>query len=65
MSQAEINVAFGLVKKFFGGDFDKAFKWWFSSNPSLGGISADDMCKLGREKKLLKWVKQQIAESKP
>lgn len=65
MSQAEISIAWGLVVKYFGGDFNKAFLWWGSPNPLLGNISPAYMVGLKREKKLLKWVKQQILEETP
>lgn len=62
---ASANIAFGLVMKFFEHDFHKAYAWWVTQNPMLGGASPYGMCETGRQDKLLKWVKQQIAENEP
>ena len=64
MSKRETAISWALVYKFFGGDFNKAYTWWTASNPLLGYISPYEMIALGREKKLLKWIKQQIKDNK-
>ncbi|TXH10673.1 MAG: hypothetical protein E6R04_04890 [Spirochaetes bacterium] len=64
MSEASVNIAFGLVLKFFGGDLGRAYYWWHADNPNLGGVSPGEMVRLGREDKLLKWVKQQVKDSR-
>lgn len=48
---------------YFEGDEKKAEKWLYSSNPLLGGFSPSDMIKLGKEKKLLKFIINQIEEN--
>jgi len=35
---------------------DKAVLWWHHKNPNLGNMTPNDMIKLGREEKLLRWI---------
>jgi hypothetical protein len=57
--------AASLVLEFFDGDKKKSALWWSLKNPLLGGISPKDMVRLGRSKRLLEWIKIQLAENKP
>ena len=52
-----------LVLDFFKGDADKAFLWFESPNPLLGMITPNAMIDMGREEKLLRLIKQQLAEN--
>ena len=52
--------AFGLVVLHFK-DIDKAKTWWYTDNPLLGHMSPYSMIELHNEKKLLKFVKQQLS----
>ena len=54
-----------LIFKFFEKEPWKALVWWQAPNPLLGGISPVDMLKIGREEKLLKFIKGQLAENEP
>lgn len=65
MSDVEVKIGFSLVLKFFGGDINKAYKWWHTDNPMLGNVAPVLMVDLGRETKLLKFIKQQIAGNEP
>lgn len=55
---------FSLILDFFHGDGEKAERWMATSNPLLGCMTPDDMIALGRGEKLLKWVRQSLAENK-
>ena len=45
-----------LVAEFFEGDAHKTALWFKTPNPSLGEVTPRDMIRLGRYKKLLKFV---------
>lgn len=53
-----------LVLEFFDGNKEKTKLWFKTPNPLLGGISPDRMIRAGRGDRLLRWVRQQIAENK-
>ena len=53
-----------LVAGHFKGDRDKTIQWLMTPNPLLGFISPRDMIKLGRYKKLLKFVYNALSENK-
>lgn len=44
------------VANFFDGDIIKTSMWFQSSNPLLGNISPRDMIRLGRCRKLMKFI---------
>jgi len=52
-----------LLDRFFK-NFEKTDAWFRTKNPLLGGFSPWDMIEAGREKKLLKFVKNQLSENK-
>lgn len=54
---------FLLVEEFFEGNHAKTTLWFSSPNPLLGGMTPYQMVQLGRGAKLLKFVKQQLAEN--
>lgn len=49
-------VYFDKIKKFYLDDAEKAWKWFKTPNPGLGGISPLDMIKSGRGSKLEKVI---------
>lgn len=49
-----------LVKEFFNGNEKKTEEWFETPNPSLGGISPKLMIAMGKEEKLLKFIKAQL-----
>lgn len=51
-----------LVRAFFAPYPSKAIRWWETDNPLLGGISPREMVDMGREDKLLKFVRQQLSD---
>jgi uncharacterized protein (DUF2384 family) len=53
-----------LVAGHFQGDRDKTIQWFVTPNPLLGYISPRDMIKVGRFKKLLKFVYNALNEHK-
>ncbi len=53
------------VLGFFKGDSKKTNLWFSTPNPLLGNVSPQQMISMGREYKLLKWVRQQLAENEP
>jgi uncharacterized protein (DUF2384 family) len=53
-----------LVWGFFGDDV-KTQLWIRTPNPMLGDISPRDMLRLGRYKKLLRFITQALEENKP
>lgn len=55
--------ALRLVTGFFEGDRMKALAWMDARNPLLGGVSPREMCRAGRADKLLRFVKQALAEN--
>lgn len=48
--------AFAYVVEYFEGDLDRAYLWFETPNPQLGNVSPNDMIKLGRDEKLLKFI---------
>ncbi len=56
-------VAIHLVSEHFG-DFDRAMLWFRVPNPLLGGISPRDMIRIGRFKKLLRFVHTALEENR-
>lgn len=58
-----ISEAQTLVAKFFDGDGAKTLLWMTTKNPLLGNLSPREMIQMGREDKLLKFVKESLAEN--
>ena len=52
-----------LVNEFFGSD-KKAELWMTSANPLLGGVSPEDMIRMGRSERLLKFVRYNLDENR-
>ncbi len=55
---------FNLVAGHFNGDITKTIQWFTIQNPLLGDISPRDMIRLGRYKKLFKFVLNALADNK-
>lgn len=55
-----VNEIVALVGSFFYPNAKKCITWMATSNPMLGGVSPEEMVRLGREKKLLEIVKDAI-----
>lgn len=53
-----------LVAGYFNGDREKTILWFSTPNPLLGYISPRDMIKVGRYKKLLKFIYNALSEQK-
>ena len=53
-----------LVLEFFEGNEDKATKWFDVPNPLLGLLKPIHMIKLGKEDKLLRFIKIRLDENK-
>ena len=58
----EWGVAINLVAGFFQ-DRDKTLLWFRTENPMLGGLSPRDMIRVGRFKKLLRFIQTALAEN--
>ena len=56
-------IAINLVAEFFCNE-EKTVLWFSAINPLLGDVSPRDMIKLGRFRKLLKFIQTAIDESK-
>ncbi|MBY0379491.1 MAG: hypothetical protein K2P99_03705 [Burkholderiales bacterium] len=56
-------IAINLVAEFFRNE-EKTVLWFSAINPLLGDVSPRDMIKLGRFKKLLKFIQTAIDENK-
>ena len=56
-------VAIALVSEYFN-DFDRTILWFGVQNPMLGGISPRDMIRVGRFKKLIKFIQTALGENK-
>lgn len=56
-------VAINLVGGYFK-DINKTMLWFQVSNPQLGGMSPRDMIRVGRFKKLLKFIQTALEENK-
>lgn len=52
-----------LVAGYFDGDGEKTVQWLITPNPLLGDISPRDMIRLGRYKKLIKFVLNALTEN--
>lgn len=52
-----------LVAEYFEGDATKTSLWFHTINPMLGGISPRDMIRLGRYKRLLKFITEAREEN--
>lgn len=55
-------IALNLVGNFFK-DKEKTTLWFHIPNPLLGNVSPRDMIRLGRSKKLLKFIQTTLEES--
>ncbi|MFA6029782.1 MAG: hypothetical protein WC969_08015 [Elusimicrobiota bacterium] len=53
-----------LVAEFFKGDLERTVQWFKMPNPLLGYISPRDMIRVGRFKKLLKFIISAIDENR-
>lgn len=53
-----------LVLKFFEGDEAKTDAWFATSNPMLGDISPNAMVIIGRDDRLLEFVRNALEENK-
>lgn len=53
-----------LVAGHFQGDVHKTALWFTTSNPLLGDVTPRDMIRLGRYKKLFKFVVNALAENR-
>ena len=56
-------IAINLVANFFG-DGDKATLWFQTANPLLGNMTPRDMIRIGRFKKLLKFIQTALEENR-
>jgi hypothetical protein len=61
----EVAVVCENVANFFGGDTIKTSMWFQTSNPLLGNISPRDMIRLGRFRKLMKFIQNSLSENRP
>ena len=59
----DIEECYILVAKFFGGSPEKAQIWFNTSNPLLGDIEPLKLIMLGREKKLLQFIRNAMIEN--
>lgn len=59
---SEWAIALNLVASFFK-DEEKTILWFRTSNPLLGGMSPRDMIRVGRFKKLLKFIQNALDEN--
>ncbi len=57
-------VLINLVAGFFEGNRDKTYLWFTVPNPLLGGITPRQMIRLGRFRKLFRFVTQALAENR-
>lgn len=60
----EWGVALEKVAEYFDGDLEKTALWFSLENPLLGNVSPRDMIRLGRFKKLFKFILNSLAENK-
>jgi len=54
-----------LVAEYFAADSQKTALWFHTINPMLGDISPRDMIRLGRYKRLLKFITEARGENAP
>lgn len=52
-----------LVLEFFAGDQGKTTLWFSTANPLLGGASPNKMIAMGRETRLLRFVRDQLDQN--
>lgn len=52
-----------LVLEFFAGDQGKTALWFSTANPLLGGASPNKMIAMGRETRLLRFVRDQLDQN--
>lgn len=57
-------ILFNLVAGHFKGDANKTALWFTTPNPLLGNITPRDMIRIGRYKKLFKFIFNALAENK-
>jgi hypothetical protein len=57
-------VYFDKIAAYFNGDMKKAWAWWQTDNPSLGGISPMAMIGLGRTHKVKQFIDNALDENK-
>lgn len=55
---------FSLILDFFHGAGDSAEHWMSTPNPLLGCSTPDDYIALGKGKRLLRWMRESLAENK-
>jgi uncharacterized protein (DUF2384 family) len=55
--------ALNLVAGFFGKDINKTALWFSTPNPLLGDMSPRDVIRVGRYKKLLKFIQTALNEN--
>lgn len=55
--------ALNLVAGFFGKDINKTVLWFSTPNPLLGNMSPRDVIRVGRYKKLLKFIQTALNEN--
>lgn len=53
-----------LIQEGMGWDRAKSLNWMYVTNPLLGGLRPIDFIIQGREKKLIKFIKQSLEENK-
>lgn len=58
-----IEECFLLVLEFFKDEPHKAFWWFTTENPLLGGVSPARMIEIGRTEKLLTFIKGLLSEN--
>lgn len=56
-------IALNLVTEFFEGDAEKTALWFNMPNTLLGGMSPKDMIRVGRFKKLLKFIQSSLEDN--
>lgn len=49
----------------YNGDIEAANRWWAAPSEMLGGLSPNDMLRMGREKKLFQLMEDEIAGNVP
>ena len=57
-------ILLNLVAEYFKGDGTKTALWFTTPNPLLGNVSPRDMIRVGRYKKLFKFIFNALAENK-
>lgn len=56
---------FEKIKNHFNGDTKKAWLWFKTINPALGGITPLEMIKQGRVEKLKKFIDSRLEDHLP